>query len=174
MAAAVTAFVWVWLPGAAEPVVAGRLDDRGPVVTFTYGRSYLERAGAIPLYVPELPLRPGEISPVSGLIAGCIADAGPDAWGRRVIEHSRAEATTDLGTLDYLLESGSDRVGGLDFQTSPERYVARHPVPAVLAELAEAAARVERGACPLSTGVGCGVASSSTRSPCTTTEPDDY
>ena len=38
------AYVWVWLPDTAEPVVAGRLDDRGAIVTFTYARSYLERA----------------------------------------------------------------------------------------------------------------------------------
>ena len=55
------AFVWVWLPGAVEPVVAGRLDDRGRVVTFVYARSYLERPEAMALYLPELPLRRGEI-----------------------------------------------------------------------------------------------------------------
>ena len=46
------AFVWVWLPGAVEPVVAGRLIDRGPVVTFVYGRSYLRRAEAVALDLP--------------------------------------------------------------------------------------------------------------------------
>ena len=35
------AFVWVWLPGATEPVVAGRLDVVGDQLAFTYGRSYL-------------------------------------------------------------------------------------------------------------------------------------
>ena len=101
-------------------MVAGKLIDQGPVVTFAYGRSYLNRADAVPLYVPELPLRRGEISPISGQIAGCIADAGPDAWGRRVIEYRRAGEATDLGTLAYLLESGSDRIGALDFQESPD------------------------------------------------------
>ena len=52
------AFAWVWLPEATTPVVAGRLDRApGGLVTFTYGRSYLERADAIPLYLPELPGR---------------------------------------------------------------------------------------------------------------------
>jgi serine/threonine-protein kinase HipA len=41
------AFVWVWLPGAADPVVAGRLDIAGTVITFTYGRSYLARKDRI-------------------------------------------------------------------------------------------------------------------------------
>ncbi len=138
-------FVWVWLPGAADPVVAGRLIERGPVVTFTYGRSYLDRPGAVPLYLPELPLRRGEFPPRSGEIAGCVADAAPDAWGRRVIEHRRTGARTDLHVLAYLLESGSDRIGALDFQTSATRYEARSGDAASLAELAEAAERVENG-----------------------------
>ncbi len=64
-----------------------------------------------------------EISPRAGEIAGCIADAGPDAWGQRVILNHRigkgAEDTTDLGYLTYLLDSGSERIGALDFQSSP-------------------------------------------------------
>ena len=50
------AFVWVWLTGATEPVVAGRLDVVGDQLAFTYGRSYLARPGAISLFTPELPL----------------------------------------------------------------------------------------------------------------------
>jgi len=39
------AYVWTWLPGATEPVVAGKLelDDQGNV-QFNYGQSYLELA----------------------------------------------------------------------------------------------------------------------------------
>lgn len=141
-----TAFVWVWLPGAASPVPAGRLLDQGSVITFTYGRTYLDRPDAISLYEPELPLKRGEMSPVSGQLAGCIADAAPDAWGRRVIEHRRATAGRDLSTLEYLLESGSDRIGALDFQTSPDDYRPRTAGQATLDELATAAERVEEGA----------------------------
>ena len=108
------AFVWVWLPGALGPVVAGRLDVIDGVVWFAYGRSYLENPDAIPLYLPELPLGSGPIAPLVGDIAGCIADAGPDSWGQRVILNRRlgAEAvdTAQLGRLTYLLESGSDRI----------------------------------------------------------------
>ena len=118
-------FVWVWLPGATEPVVAGRLNDRGPVVTFVYGRSYLQRPDAVALYLPELPLQPGEMWPLSGEIAGCVADSAPYAWGRRAIEHRCARSGTDLSILAYLLESGSDRIGAFDFQESATRYIAR-------------------------------------------------
>ena len=31
-----TVFVWTWLPGASDPVVAGRLDAVGSVLEFTY------------------------------------------------------------------------------------------------------------------------------------------
>lgn len=139
------AYVWVWPPEATEPVVAGRLDDRGAVVTFTYARSYLERAEPMALYPPELPLQRGELQPLSGEIAGCVSDAAPDAWGRRVIEHRRGDAYSDLPILTYLLESGSDRIGALDFQASASHYEARLGDSASLTELAEAADRVDRG-----------------------------
>lgn len=143
------AFVWVWLPGAGEPVVAGRLDPVGPIVTFTYGQSYLEREDAMSLYLPELPLRRGPISPLVGETPGCIADAAPDAWGQRVILNrltGRADAeVTELGPLTYLLESGSDRIGALDFQASPREYVPRALDHADIDELAAAAERVEQG-----------------------------
>ena len=143
------AFVWVWLPGAADPVVAGRLDIAGTVITFTYGRSYLARKDRIALHLPELPLDRGPISPLVGDVAGCIADAAPDSWGRRVILNRRvgrnAVDTTDLNLLTYLLESGSDRIGALDFQTSASQYVARSTGHATLTELAQSAERVEQG-----------------------------
>jgi serine/threonine-protein kinase HipA len=147
------AFVWTWLPGATEPVVAGRLDAAGDLFTFTYGRSYLARPGAIPLYLPELPLRRGPIPPPTGDVAGCIADAAPDAWGRRVILNRAigrgALDTSELSILTYLLESGSDRIGALDFQVSASSYAPRLATEATLTELAESAARVEQGV-PLS------------------------
>lgn len=146
------AYVWVWLPGAEDPVVAGVLEPAGPIVNFTYARSYLEREEAFPLYLPELPLERGPIPPRAGEIAGCISDAGPDAWGQRVILNHRvgrdAVDTTDLGTLTYLLDSGSDRIGALDFQQSPSEYVPRTKGEAQRSELdklAASASKVERG-----------------------------
>jgi serine/threonine-protein kinase HipA len=141
-------FVWVWLPGAREAVVAGRLDRADAVVTFTYGRSYLDRPDAIALYLPELPLRRGQIAPRVGEVAGCIADSAPDAWGQRVILHrhtsGRGIDPAELGLLTYLLESGSDRIGALDFQTSPSAYRARATTGS-LDDLVSAAGMVEEG-----------------------------
>lgn len=153
------AYVWTWLPGADEPVVAGRLEASGGIVDFNYGRSYLARPEALPLYLPELPLRTGRQSPLPGLSApGCIADAGPDAWGQRFVMNrllgpgaeERDPAVLDF--LTYLLESGSDRIGALDFQPSAEDYRERGVGTAPLDELMEAAARVEEGV-PLPPGL---------------------
>ena len=55
------AFVWIWLPGAVAPVVAGKLTADGPNLIFNYGQSYLERENKIALYDEELPLGPGQI-----------------------------------------------------------------------------------------------------------------
>jgi len=146
------AYVWIWLPGSEKPVVAGRLDEAGGEVSFVYGRSYLEREDRISIYSPELPLVEQRIRPLPELSApGCILDAGPDAWGQRVIMNrllgSEAARTdpADLGTLSFLLESGSDRIGALDFQASATEYVARERETATLEELATSAERVDAG-----------------------------
>jgi serine/threonine-protein kinase HipA len=68
-AEATAAFVWIWLPGATEPVVAGRLDADGDRLLFTYGASYRRRDNAISIYDPELPLKEGIIAPANGLMS---------------------------------------------------------------------------------------------------------
>lgn len=149
-----TAYVWVWLPGALEPVVAGRVDRVGERYDFTYGRSYLDRPDAIALYEPELPLRRGPQAPTPPLdIAGCLADAAPDSWGQRVIlarRLGRLDRSSDTGDLDritYLLESGSNRIGALDFQLSPAEYVPRMgAIDTTIDELLLAADRLQEGA----------------------------
>ena len=151
------AFVWIWLPEATDPVVAGKLetDDQGNV-QFNYGKSYLERISAAPpavsIYEPELPLKTGVLPLLDGLtMPGCIRDSAPDAWGRRVIINKKLGRTgkdtdTDaLGELSYLLESGSDRIGALDFQRSPSEYVPRLANNVPLEELLQSAERVEQG-----------------------------
>jgi len=57
------AYVWLWLPDATEPVVAGRIARDGERLIFNYGQSYLNRQEAIPIYEPELPLKSGAILP---------------------------------------------------------------------------------------------------------------
>jgi serine/threonine-protein kinase HipA len=160
------AFVWIWLPGETKPIVAGRLEatkSRGQTnILFNYGKSYLERVNdsrlernkspVMSIYEPELPLRAGILPLPDGLIMhGCIRDAAPDAWGRRVIINKKLGLkgahtdTAELDELTYLLESGSDRIGALDFQRSPSEYVPRSANNVSIEELIESAERVEQG-----------------------------
>lgn len=146
------AFVWVWLPDSTQPVVAGKLTADGDHLTFNYGKSYLARDNAIPLYDPELPLQSGLIPLLPGLsMPACIRDSSPDAWGRRVIIHRKLGAkgtnadTAQLDELTYLLESGSDRIGALDFQRSATAYVPRGTENASLEQLVQAADLIEKG-----------------------------
>ncbi|MDH5378199.1 MAG: type II toxin-antitoxin system HipA family toxin [Gammaproteobacteria bacterium] len=150
------AYVWIWLPDQTEPVVAGKLETDNGNILFNYGKSYLERVKdtnpAIPIYEPELPLKAGVLPLLNGLsMPGCIRDAAPDAWGRRVIMNKtlgvkdKKTDTTELSEIAYLLESGSDRIGALDFQQSPTNYVPRSATNASLEELLESAERVEQG-----------------------------
>jgi len=149
---ATEAFVWMWLPGATEPVVAGRLDQDGERLLFTYGASYRRRKSAISLYEPELPHQEGTTAPINGLpMASCIRDASPDAWGRRVIinrltgKKPDAAGVPEISELTFLLQSGSDRIGALDFQASATEYVPRLAAQASLDELLEAAELIEKG-----------------------------
>lgn len=150
------AYVWIWLPNETEPVVAGKLEAENGKLLFNYGQSYLARQEsqpqAIPIYLPELPLKAGQATNLPGLdIPGCIRDAAPDAWGRRVIINKKFGHkgqkidTSALDELTYLLESGSDRIGALDFQKSASQYSPRLAKNVNLEELLESAQRVEQG-----------------------------
>ena len=146
------AYVWIWLPDAVDPVVAGRIAKENDLLVFNYGRSYLERNNAIAIFQPELPLQAGRLPLLNGLkMPSCLRDAAPDAWGRRVIINRKLGFKAEqidighFGEMTYLIESGSDRIGALDFQHSPTRYVPRGGDTATLEELLAAAEQVEDG-----------------------------
>src|SRR5580692_8180799 len=112
-------FVYITLPGATAPVTAARFEltaDRNgfPIGRFVYGKSYLERDHAVPLDPVELKLssRVYETTAMKGVF-GALRDAGPDYWGRLVIERYLGKGP--LGELDYLLHSPDDRAGALGF-----------------------------------------------------------
>lgn len=159
LAQANKAFVWIWLPEETEPVVAGLLTQVGDQLFFNYGDGYRRRENAISIYDPELPLRKGLIKPINGLtMPSCIRDGSPDAWGRRVIINKLTGKKPDAGDvpqiseLTYLLQSGSDRIGALDFQKSSTDYEPRLAAEASLEELLNGAERIQKGL-PLTTAL---------------------
>ena len=144
-------FVWAWLPDVTSPVVAGRIQPSAHGYRFAYGESYLARPGAISLFTPELPLARGWIDPPDGMdMAGCLWDASPDSWGQRVIIarltglFGAAADTVEVDKTTFLLESGSNRIGGLDFQSSATHYEPRAET-ATLDELHAAANALQAG-----------------------------
>jgi len=100
-------------------VTAGRFtlteDRRGVLLgRFVYGRRYLERPDGVEVDPVELRLARGvyETTALEGIF-GALRDAGPDYWGRRVIE--RHADKPELSELDYLLCAPDDRAGALGF-----------------------------------------------------------
>lgn len=112
-------FVYITLPRETTSVTAGKFvltkDRRGNFLgQFVYGGKYLSRPDAIEIDPIELKLAKRTYETVRlGGIFGAIRDAGPDYWGRRIIEKHAGKAL--LGELDYLLESPDDRAGALGF-----------------------------------------------------------
>ena len=112
-------FVYITLPGAREAITAGRFvlsetPTGDPIGQFVYGRSYLANPDAVEIDPVELKLSDQTYDTVRlNGVFGAIRDAGPDYWGRRVIE--KHAGITKLGELDYLLESPDDRAGALGF-----------------------------------------------------------
>ena len=115
-------YVWIYLPQAIVPVVAGRFDIEktavGTIGHFTYGQSYLARTEAIPLDPVVLPLARGvtELSALSGF-PGCVLDSCPDRWGMKVIDRLDGSKVYPIG---YILMNDPGRAGALAFSRSSE------------------------------------------------------
>jgi len=117
-------FVYVTLPGTTEPVIAARFEltaDRAGTALgrLVYGRTYLARHDAVEFDPVELKLasRVYETTAMKSIF-GALRDAGPDDWGRRVIE--RRVGRAGLSELEYLLASPDDRAGALSFGLEPK------------------------------------------------------
>jgi serine/threonine-protein kinase HipA len=109
-------FVYITPPDQSTAVPAGRfeLSERGgtPLGRFVYGKKYLARPDAVEIDPVQLKLAEHtyETAGLQGVF-GAIRDAGPDYWGRRVIERNAIPRSE----IDYLLSSPDDRAGALGF-----------------------------------------------------------
>ena len=100
----------------------------------------------------EAVLQRSWIAPEPAQHGGCLRDARPMrgavASYRTGLPDAECSVWSDIGALDeltYLLESGSDRIGALDFQHSPSEYVPRTVQTATLEELLNAVEQIEQG-----------------------------
>ncbi len=147
------AYVYIQLPGSLETVPAAllrvqTLPDGTQVGRFRYGDRYLQRPEAIVLDPFRLPLANHvfEFTQLKG-IPGAVRDAGPDAWGRRVIEHKLERSPADLHEIDYLLQGPQDGAGYLSFGLKVEPPAPRRQYNRTvqLGELIEATQAIEEG-----------------------------
>jgi serine/threonine-protein kinase HipA len=147
------AYIYIQLPGTLNTVPAAllkveNLPEGTFVGRFRYGDRYLERKDAIAFDPFHLPLGDTvhEFTKLKG-IPGAVRDAGPDSWGRRVIEHKLERSPEDLEEIDYLLNGPQDGAGYLSFGSKMEsvaskrRYNRTHQ----LADLIATAEAIEEG-----------------------------
>ena len=145
------AYIYVQLPGALETVPAALLkiekqSDGIYVGRFRYGDRYLQRDDAVAFDPFQLPLAKSvyEFTKLKG-IPGAVRDAGPDAWGRRVIEHKLERSSGDLEEIDYLLNGPQDGAGNLSFglKADPPALTRQYNRTHQLADLIEAVEAIE-------------------------------
>jgi serine/threonine-protein kinase HipA len=103
-----------WVPcGTIEYDEQGRYSES----RFRYGTRYLERPDAIAIDPVQLPLHSRTFVTTEGFaLFNGIRDAGPDRWGRYLLDKKFARA---LSELEYVASTGPDRVGALAFSDSP-------------------------------------------------------
>ncbi|WP_338416238.1 HipA domain-containing protein [uncultured Sphaerotilus sp.] len=120
--------VWVWLPGSAEPVLAGELAGVGPGARFTYLPDYLlGRADALALDPVELRLtrkKRGTVVTASDGLPGVIRDAKPAGYGADRLD---AQAGRALTALELLERGVPDGVGAIEVCHDIEAKLAWQP-----------------------------------------------
>ena len=147
------AYVYIQLPGTLDTVPAAllrvrTLPDGTRIGRLRYGDRYLERREAVALDPFQLPLDKTvhEFTQLLG-IPGAVRDAGPDAWGRRVIEHKLERGAADLEEIDYLLHDPQDGAGYLSFglKTEPPAPKRQYNRTHQLTELIAATQAIDEG-----------------------------
>ena len=146
-------YIYVQLPGTLDTVPAALLKiekqvDGIYVGRFRYGDRYLQRRDAVAFDPFQLPLGKSvyEFTKLKG-IPGAVRDAGPDAWGRRVIEHKLERSPGDLEEIDYLLNGPEDGASNLSFglKVDPPPPKRQYNRTHQLADLISAAQAIEEG-----------------------------
>lgn len=136
--------VWFWPEGSADPELAGYLDDLGVGTAFRYVSDFSQRLGARPLDRGQLRYFRADVPRVTPNAAreglpGIIADAGPDFWGRMVLQQILRFAPT---ALEALVHAADDGVGNL---AVGDLALKRYALARDLDELAEVVAYHQAG-----------------------------
>lgn len=126
--------VWVWLPGQAEPVLAGLFSHAGGRGRFVYDAAYL--AAKHPPLAPDMPTKASALPISDGAgIFPVFQDAGPDTWGLHLLER-RLERQIDA--FEALTLCPVDGVGNLalgELTTERRRVLEIDEFVAILEEI---------------------------------------
>ncbi|MBI2337084.1 MAG: type II toxin-antitoxin system HipA family toxin [Deltaproteobacteria bacterium] len=113
-------YVLIDLNGDWIPCGLLKYQEAGPRSSslFRYGKKYLARADAISIDPVHLPLEDRSFETPDGFqVFNGIRDAGPDKWGRYLLDKKFARG---LNEIEYIAATGEDRVGALAFTDSLE------------------------------------------------------
>lgn len=141
--------IYLWAPRDGLLNLAARLDWGRDIGTFRYAPLWLEAADAYPLDPLNLPLNDADlVIEQNHGIPGVVSDAGPDRWGRRVIE--RLSKRPPRNEAEWVLATAGSGTGAL--RTSLSRS-ALAPVASVypqvtLEQIEEASRTVAEGGFP--------------------------
>jgi serine/threonine-protein kinase HipA len=132
--------LYLWAPLGRQWQLAARLDWARDVGSFRYAPTWLETAGAYPLDPLNLPLEDAEhvIDDNRG-IPGVLSDAGPDRWGRRLIE--RRAHRTPQNNAEWALATAGRGSGAVRASRSHSPAPVRTPYAQVTLEQLEEASR---------------------------------
>ncbi len=103
-----------WVPvGLLQYEEEGRFSSS----SFRYGKKYLENSDSFAIDPVQLPLKDGTFTTDEGFsLFNGIRDAGPDKWGRYLLEKKFHRGLTEL---EFIAACGTDRVGALAFSDDP-------------------------------------------------------
>jgi serine/threonine-protein kinase HipA len=143
----VTAPVYVWSDLAGAPRLVGATALAPPAGEFRYAPDFI--ASAAPAIDPiNLPVDAAAFTTLANRgVFGVLADAGPDAWGRRVLAALHPRRMANASGLDVLLMSSGHGAGALLFSKSRDQVHARRSGIALadLGAAAEGAQQIEVG-----------------------------
>lgn len=112
-------YVYIFLSGGWVPCGLLKFHDEGrfSYSEFRYGRKYLEREDRVSIDPSHLELVDKTIQTEEGMrIFNGVRDAGPDKWGRYLLDKKFSRAVSEL---EYIVSIGPDRVGALAFGPDP-------------------------------------------------------
>ena len=117
--------VWLWLEGTTAPIQVGTQtrDDSTGAGAFLYDSEYVKARGRA-LDPDELRhINARQPIPISANaregIPGCIADAGPDAWGRMVLAQDLGYVPNALEALIHAADDGAGNLAVGDLGAKP-------------------------------------------------------